>query len=431
MKSITYLFLTFLLSVNFLFAQQLIEPSSGNSGIDGQKINQLDQFIEGYINQGAVPGGVFLVARKGEIVYHKSFGKRSTAGSPYQKDDIFRIASMTKAITAVSIMQLYEQGKLGLDDPVHYYLPAFKNMTVFEQFNESDSSFVTRPAKKAITIRHLLTHTSGIIYGDFVSGHLNLMYKKYNMTNVGLSHPEWTTDELLDNLAKVPLAFEPGEKYAYGLNMDVLGGVIQAVSGLKLDKYFEQNIFTPLKMNDTFFYLPKEKHKRLVPIYTMDENGGIIDIGKNTAELGLDYPIKEGRDHFTGGAGLSSTALDYAIFIQALLNNGTYNGVRILSRNAIETMTSDQMILLNKAGKGFSKTPGVTFGLGFSLLAEDAAGLGPKSPGTYEWGGYFNTKFFIDPAEELIFVGMTQMVPFYRNDFWDRIYAIIYGSIDD
>lgn len=419
----------FLVIGNSLFAQQLSESVSKNSGVNAKQLNRLDNFIEEYVKQKAVPGGVFLVARKGEILYHKAIGKRSLDGKDYKKNDIFRIASMTKAITTVSILQLYEQGKIGLDDPIHHYLPAFREMSVFDQFNPADSTFTTRPAEKAITIRHLLTHTSGIIYGDFARGELNILYKKYNMTNVGLSHDKWTTEDLVNNLAKVPLAFEPGEKYNYGLNMEVLGGIIQVVSKMPLDDYFKKNIFDPLGMKDTYFYLPEEKHNRLVPVYSMNEKGEIVMIENNAAAL--NYPLESGRNHFAGGGGLSSTALDYAIFIQTLMNEGVYKGHRILSRNTIETMVSDQMITLNKEGKGFSSRPGFTYGLGFALLKEEAAGHGPKSPGTYEWSGYFNTKFFIDPEEELIFVGMTQMVPFYRNDFWDRMYAIIYGAIED
>jgi len=337
---------------------------------------------------------------------------------------------MTKALTTVSIMQLYEQGKLGLDDPIHYYLPAFKKMTIVDQFNEADSTFTTRPATRPITIRHLLTHSSGIIYGSFARGKFNIIYNKYNMINVGLSHDQWSTQEMLDQLAKVPLAFEPGEKYNYGLNMEVLGGIIQAISGLSLSDYFQKNILTPLGMKDTHFYLPADKHKRLVPVHTLDKEGKMMMVEGDTKQV-LAYPKQIGRDHFAGGGGLSSTAIDYAIFIQALLNNGIYNGQRILSRNTIETMTSNQLILLNKAGKGYSQSPGLTYGLGFALMTEEARGLGPKSPGTYEWSGYFNTKFFIDPEEELIFVGMTQIVPFVRGDFWDRMYAIIYASIED
>jgi CubicO group peptidase (beta-lactamase class C family) len=408
------------------------ENTSESVGVSASKINQLDLFIESYMDQKAVPGGVFLVARKGKIVYFKSFGNRSMdSNEPYKKDDIFRIASMTKAITTTAIMQLYENGKLGLDDPVHYYIPAFKEMTVLEEFNTEDSTYTTVPANKKITIRHLLTHTSGIVYGDFMGGSVKLVYEDLQMTGVGLSHDSWTTEEFIDRLAKVPLAFQPGEKYTYGLNMDVLGRVVEVVSEMSLSDYFQKNIFTPLGMNDTHFYLPKEKHDRLTPLYTPNENGGLQMMGQDATTLGFDYPTKEGRNHYAGGGGLSSTAMDYYKFIQTLANYGTYNGKRILSRNTIETMTSDQMMLLNQEGKGFSKLPGLTYCLGFALFTEDAEGYGPKSPGTYEWGGYFNTKYFIDPEEEVIFVGMTQVLPFYRNDFWDRMYSMIYGSIID
>lgn len=432
MKKFKLLLLSCFFAFSLVIAQPLSEQNPRTVGIASDKLTQLDNFIESYIQQGAVPGGVFLIARKGKIAYFKAFGNRSLADNkPYQKDDIFRIASMTKAMTTVSILQLYEQGKLGLDDPIHYYLPAFKEMKLVSQFNPADSSFTTRTADNAITIRHLLTHTSGIIYGDFVQGKMNIVYQKYNMTGVGLSHEQWTTNELLDQLAKVPLAFEPGEKYTYGLNMEVLGGIIQVISGMSLSDYFQKNIFDPLGMKDTYFYLPQDKHDRLVPIYTIDQDRALTMLADEASIAALNYPLAINRDHFAGGGGLSSTALDYAIFIQALVNGGQYNGQRILGRNTIETMTADQMITLNQSQKGYSKLPGLTYGLGFALYTDPAAGLGPKSPGTYEWGGYFNTKFFIDPSEELTFVGMTQVLPFYRNDFWTRMYAIIYGTIED
>ena len=216
----------------------------------------------------------------------------------------------------------------------------------------------------------------------------------------------------------------------YGLNMEVLGRVIEVISGIGLDEYFKHNIFEPLGMNDTYFYLPESKYARLVPVYNQTNDG--FKLAEEKSEFGgLNYPKAKGIKNFAGGGGLSSTALDYAKLIQALVKNGKYNGFQLLGRNTIEVMTSDQMIELNKKGNGFSKKPGITYGLGFALLTEDAKGVSSKSPGTYEWGGYFNTKFFIDPQEELIFVGMTQIVPFYHGDFWNKMYAIIYGAIED
>ncbi|MEL7004193.1 MAG: serine hydrolase domain-containing protein, partial [Bacteroidota bacterium] len=333
--------------------------------------------------------------------------------------------------TTVSIMQLYERGELSLDDPVFYYIPAFFKSVILDEFDESDSSFTTRPTKKKITIRHLLTHTSGITYPSFNPGKIQAVYAKSGANDFGLSHATMTTEEMANQLAKVPLVFEPGERYMYGLNMEILGRVIEVASGMSLSQYFKKNIFEPLGLTDTHFYLPQSLRSRLVPVYTYSQERKLI-MAEDT-EFGriLEYPKMKDNNHYAGGGGMSGTAMDYAIFIQALLNDGEYNGNRILSRKTIDIMTSDQMIVLNEKGNGFSNIPGITFGLGFSLLTEAARGVSHKSPGTYEWGGYFNTKYFIDPEEEMIFVGMTQIVPFARNDFWDRLNAIIYGAIED
>jgi CubicO group peptidase (beta-lactamase class C family) len=431
-----FLLLIFLICFHLLAVAQpavLTEGAPALVGMSDKKLAQIDQFVQDYVNKGYIPGGVFLIARDNQIVYYKNFGFRTTdKKAPYQKDDIFRIASMTKAVTSVAIMQLYEQGKLGLDDPVHNYIPAFKNSNVLDQFNEKDSSYTAVPAKSPITIRQLLTHSSGIVYGAFSKGALRAIYAKKGLMDVGLSHTKMTTEEFINRLAEVPLAFHPGEKYTYGLNMDVLGRVVEVVSGNKLSDYFRKNIFEPLGMKNTFFYLPKEKQAKLVPIYLQKEDG-TLEMATNTGGVssGMDYPLQADNNHYAGGGGLSSTALDYATFIQALLNNGHYNGKRILSRKTVEVMTADQMIRLNQEGKGFSRKPGETFCLGFSLITDQGKGISVKSPGTFEWGGYFNTKFFIDPKEQLIFVGMTQILGARHGELWDRLAAIMYSAIED
>ena len=195
--------------------------------------------------------------------------------------------------------------------------------------------------------------------------------------------------------------------------------------------YFKTNIFDPLEMNDTYFYVPKSKQGRLVPVYTYNKEQKMIMARDTDSGALLEYPKQKDNNHYAGGGGTSGTAMDYTIFIQSLLNKGKYNGKRILSRKSIEVMTSDQMILLNQEKNGYSKIPGISYGLGFALKTELGSVVSHKSPGTYEWGGVFNTKFFIDPKEELVFVGMTQIVPFPRRDFWDKMYAIIYGAIED
>ena len=413
-------------------ADVLTEGSPALVGVSEKRLQLLDQFIQDYVNKGFIPGGVFLVARDNQIVYNKTFGFRSTDKKlPYKKDDIFRICSMTKAVTTTAIMQLYEEGKLGLDDAVQDYIPAFKKTQVLDTFNEKDSTYTTVPVKSPITLRQLLTHTSGIAYGDFYPGKIMAVYKKNNMLGVGLSHPTWNTEEFINRLAAVPLAFQPGDHYMYGLNMDVLGRVIEVVSGEKLSDYFRKHIFEPLGMKDTYFYLPKEKQSRLVPIYGYDANKNLQMLINDPLASNIDYPKNTDIGHYAGGGGLSSTAMDYAIFIQALINNGIYNGKRILSRKTIEVMTADQMITLNQQGKGMSNRPGETFCLGFGLRTDQGKGISSKSPGTYEWSGYYTTKFWIDPKEDLIFVGMMQIHNFQHGEFWDRVTAILYSSIEE
>lgn len=427
-------YLIFLIAFQFVVNAQVSSGVLKNGqaslvGISENRLLLIDGIIQEYINKEYIPGGVFIITRNNQIIYHKAFGNKSSANDKYATNDIFRICSMTKAVTTVAIMQLYEQGKIGLDDAVSDYIPAFKKTAVLNTFNEADSTYTTIPVKSPITIRQLLTHTSGITYGDFSKGKINAVYAKNKMVGVGLSHSTWTTKEFIDRLAEVPLVFQPGERFLYGLNMDVLGRIVEVVSGENLNQYFKRHIFEPLGMNDTYFYLPLEKQNRLVPIYGYNENNKFIKLEGDNLIKHLDYPKNADIGHYAGGGGLSSTALDYALFIQALLNGGTYNGKHILGRKTIDLMTSDQMIKLNKEGKGISNQPGQTHCLGFGLTAADGNWKSSKSVGTYEWGGYYTTKFFIDPKEKLGFVGMMQIHGFKHNDFWDRLTAIIYSSI--
>ncbi|GJM29181.1 MAG: serine hydrolase [Cyclobacteriaceae bacterium] len=421
-----------LLSLNslMLFGQQFDTATPESVNISGTRMERVDNYIKSAIETNVIPGGVFILAREGKIVYHKSFGNRD-GNTAYKNQDIFRIASMTKAITSIAILQLYEQGLLGLDDPLEWFIPAFKEMKVLDTFNQQDSSYTTEPAENKITIRHLLTHTSGITYGDFNPGKVMAVYSKFDMLGQGLSNPKWTTEEFINRLAEVPLVFEPGTRYLYGLNMDVLGRVIEVVSGETLSEYFQRHIFEPIGMEDTYFYLTADKHSRLVPIYQQSDDGTYAPVSDDALVGFINYPIAEDKNHYAGGGGLSSTAIDYAKFIQMLLNDGSFNGNRLLNPQTIDLINTDQMITLNKTGNGFSDIPGVTFGLGFMVYTDDARGLNIKSPGTYEWGGYFNTKYFIDPEEELIFVGMTQISGFKYGYFWDRLYALLYGVLED
>lgn len=425
-------FFLLLLSINSLFlsGQQLEIGHPDSVNLSASRLERIDDYIQSAIEKNVIPGGVFIFAREGKIVYHKSFGNRE-GDSPYLNDDIFRIASMTKAITSVAVLQLFEKGLLGLDDPLEWYIPAFKDMKILNTFNPEDSTYNTIPAENKITIRHLLTHTSGIAYGGFNPGKVMAVYQKFGMLGQGLSDSRWTTEKFINKLAEVPLVFEPGSKFLYGLNMDVLGRVIEVVSGLSLSEYFRTQIFEPTGMEDTYFYLPKEKYSRLVPVYQLSVAGTYAPVTDDASVGQINYPASLDKNHYAGGGGLSSTALDYARFIQMLQNDGMCQGNQVLNPQTIDMINTDQMITLNKTGNGFSDKPGVTFGLGFRVYTEDAKGLTIKSPGTYEWGGYFNTQYFIDPEEELIFVGMTQISGFKQGYFWDRLYALLYGALED
>src|SRR5690606_30253532 len=263
--------------------------------------------------------------------------------SQMQKENIFRIASQTKAVTSVAIMMLFEEGKLRLDDPVSKYIPAFKNQTVLEKFNKEDSTYTTVPAKSEVTIRQLLTHTSGIGYAQIGSPEANAIYAKNNIT-AGIGVNDNSLLEAMTRLGKLPLMHQPGEKWTYGLNTDLLGCLVEVISGKSLDEFFRTRIFEPLGMKDTYFNIPAEKAGRLVNLYTERPDGTLVKADSNmlNGPVTSDYPLQK-TTYFSGGAGLSSTIYDYAIFLQMLLNNGEYDGKRLLGRNTVRMMTTNQI----------------------------------------------------------------------------------------
>lgn len=406
---------------------KLSKTQPESAGMSSAQLEKINDHVKAYMSDNKLPGGTFLVAKEGKIVYQESFGYTdSKKEKEYAQGDIWRLASMTKAVTAVSIMQLYEQGKISLDDPAHKYIPAYKNQVVLDEFNAADSTYTTVPVEKDVTIRNLLTHTSGIVYGSFNPGKLMAVYQKFEM-NVGFSHETWTTEEWINRLAEVPLAHQPGAKFSYGLNMDVLGRIIEVVSGTTLDKYFKENIFDPLQMEDTYFYLPESKFDRLVGVYA-NAGGNWMTTEEMGMTAGTAYPKLGPRNVFAGGAGLSSTAMDYTTFINTL----ALGGGSILGKEALAEMSRDQMPdVITNYNPDRAQAVGSGFGLGFTVYLDSPTKRSPKSPGTYEWGGYFNTKFFIDPKEEMVFVGMTQIAGFNDNAFWEDMYQLIYEAIED
>ena len=388
-------------------ALDLGEPAEVH--VIAERLDRIDGAIERAIEAGEIPGAVALVARHGKIVYHRAFGNADVAsGKSMATDSIFRIASMTKAVTSVATMVLYEQGRFQLSDPISDYLPEFAEMRVISKMADDGTIAETVPATQPIRIIDLLTHTSGIGYA-FIPGDLHKTYTEAGLIE-GATGRNMVLEEQMKLLAKQPLAFEPGSKWQYGLNTDVLGYLIQKVSGQRLDEFFEQNILGPLRMDDTYFYLPDDKRNRLVTLYAEIEGKGLVPSDGTEADIKLDdpnYPIKGARTYFSGGAGLSSTASDYARFIQMLLNEGELDGVRVLSRKSVELMRTARFDNTGDA------VPDI--GLGFNVVGDLGKYGELGTSGTYSWGGAFNTRFWIDPEEGMIAVFMSQVRPSTSN----------------
>lgn len=402
----------------------LTEGSARSVGLSEERLARIDVMLTGAIENQQIPGAVALVARNGVIVYHKAFGlAEAGTGRVLQKDDIFRIASQTKAITATAVMMLWEEGKFRLDDPISQYIPEFIDPQVLDTFNEADSSYTTLPASREITIRHLLTHTSGIGYGAIDGDdRFRKIYQKAGIVDLFTTRPV-TIGENVKKLARLPLHHHPGDQYTYSEGLDVLGYFIEIISGLPLDEFFRTRIFDPLGMEDTWFYLPQEKHDRLVEVQTFQEGEWV----RYTPSIDYDpdYPVKGAGAFFSGGAGLCSTARDYATFLQMYLNQGELNGIRLLSRTTIKVIMANQIGALRVH-------PGEYYGLAFGVFNEEGEAIGGQgSAGTFEWGGYFNTQYFADPQELLIGIVMKQTQETSGDQTGWKFSQLVSQAVDD
>jgi CubicO group peptidase (beta-lactamase class C family) len=372
-----------------------------------------------------IPGAVAIICRNGKIVYHKSFGKADVPGNRAMKnDDIFRIASMSKAVTATAIMMLWEEGFFQLDDPISKYIPEFANPVVLDRFSLADSSFTGKPAGKEITIRQLLTHTSGIGYG-VIDGNdqMKAIYHKAGIVDLFTTENVKIGDNI-KKLAKLPLHHVPGEKFTYSEGLDVLGYLVEVVSGMSFDDFLRRRIFEPIGMNDTYFYVPESKAARLVKIQYKTPDGKWAHFKDNFYDP--EYPIKGAKAFYSGGAGLSSTAKDYATFLQMYLNKGELNGKRLLSRKTVESIMMNQVNTLRGADGD------TTYGLAFGLLTEKGqskGGLG--SEGTFDWGGYFNTSYFADPKENIIGVIMKQTQKINDDNHSVKFRKLVFQTVDN
>ena len=402
----------------------LTEASPESVGMSKERLARMDSVFQNAVSRGDIPGAVALVARNGKIVYYKAFGMaESESSKPMKRDAIFRIASQSKAITSTAVMMLWEQGKFKLDDPISKYIPEFKNPQVLKTFKYADTSYTTEPAKSEITIRQLLTHTSGLGYGMIdADERFKMIYQKAGVTDL-FTTENVSIGESVKKLAKLPLHFNPGEKYSYSEGLDVLGYFIEVISGEPFDQFLRRHIFEPLGMNDTWFYLPQEKAGRLVTVQK-PENGKWI--AYPTTFYDPQYPAKGAKKFFSGGAGLSSTAHDYATFLQMYLNGGELNGVRILSRTTIQSMLGNQTDTLFGGGRNSY------YSLAFGVLTEKGqASGGQGSAGTFDWGGYFNTQYFADPKEKIIGILMKQTQGTISDDTGWMFRLMTEAAVDD
>jgi len=397
------------------------------------RLARIDSLIQKHIKAQHIPGATVLLIKKGKTVYNKAFGYADIeAKKAMQTDNIFRIASQSKAITSLAAMMLWEQGKFLLDDPVSMYIPAFKNPKVLDQYNTNDGTYTTKDAKREITVRDLLRHTSGIAYSALFSD--PTMWHIYEKADIpsGIGTSKSTIKEKMELLATMPLQHYPGEQFTYGLNIDLLGYLIEIWSGSPLDVFLQENVLTPLAMHDTHFYIPEEKQQRLVGLYEINAADKLVKV---------DHPIYEGVDanfpkikgtYHAGGAGLSATTADMANFYSLFLNNGVFNGKRLLAGKTVELMLRNQLGDQVTIAPNPPLAENLQFSLaGFSVVTPKNAYLTPQSIGSFGWGGAFNTHGWADPQEGVIALLFTQeyLSPWFT--IGEEFQTAVYQALDE
>ncbi len=407
----------------YALAQELPTGKPETLGLSSERLDRIATTVQRDIDDKRIAGAVTLVVRHGHVAWFKSQGMMDReAAKPMQPDALFRICSMSKPITSVAVMMLYEEGRFLLDDPISKYLPEFKDPKVLVK--PANGASYSIPATKEITIRDLLRHTSGLTYNW--NDDLGPLYEKAGIAS-GLLQYDGTIGDNVKKLAAIPLLFNPGDRFEYGLSLDVLGRLVEVVSGKPLDEFFRTRIFEPLGMKDTYFYPPDNKLDRLATAYTYYSDKGLnrfpdTPIKEGNFSYSADYASRGPKKLFSGGAGLVSTAMDYARFCQMMLDGGKLGNTRLLSRKTVELMTHDQ---LGKIG------PDQGFGLGFGVLGvkKPLAELG--SPGEFTWGGFFYTAFTVDPKEQMIVIFMAQLHPAGDLTLDSEVNVLAYQAIND
>ncbi|MBX9602463.1 MAG: beta-lactamase family protein [Bryobacteraceae bacterium] len=405
-----YRFLAACLAATAMWAQ--LPPATPESqGMSTSRLKRLDALMEQYVKQGKLAGAVTLVARNGKLVHRKAHGLRDVEkNAPMQADSMFRIASQTKAITSVAAMMLVEEGALRLNDPAGRFIPAFQKTQVISESGPA-------PARRPITIRDLLTHTAGVSYG------VNSLEKTYRDANLHMwyfADKDEPLSAAIDRLAGLPFDAQPGEKWVYGFSSDILGRVVEVASGMALDQFFQKRIFEPLRMNDTYFFVPEGKADRLATVYGLAD--GRIRRAPEKGRAGQGEYVEGPRKCFSGGAGLVSTAGDYARFLQMLANGGELEGARLLSPASVRAMT------VNQTGNLYGDA-GMSFGLGFSIVEDIGATGRLASRGEFGWGGAYHTSYWVAPEEGLVALFFTQLLPATGSDVHDKFRALVYQSV--
>ena len=389
-------------------------------GLSSERLQRLTDAFQGYVKDGKLSGAVVLVARRGKVAYLGAFGQRDVeAHAPMKEDAIFRIASQSKALVSVAAMRLQEEGKLLISDPVGKYIPEFQKTKVA----------VLRPggydvvdAKRPITIRDLLTHTSGVSYGH---GPAEALWEKAGIQDWYFADRDEPVAATVTRMAALPFDAQPGEKYIYGYSTDILGVVVERASGQTLDEYLRAQVLEPLKMRDTHFYLPPAKVDRLAAVYSATDDGRIERAPTPGRMAGQGAYVEGPRKSFSGGAGLLSTASDYARFLQMMLSGGELDGARVLGRKTVELMTVNHLPAALDTGDGTG------FGLGFSVVKDVGRRGQPGSVGEFGWGGAYHSTYWVDPQEQLVVVYFTQLLPAKNLDDHAKLRALVYSAIVD
>lgn len=391
------------------------------AGFSKKRLQRLNAVMQRYIDENKFAGILTMIARRGRIVHFEPFGMQDIAANkPMALDTIFRIYSMTKPITSVAAMILHEEGHFRLDDPISAYIPAFKEVKVLVRPGFADLELAS--PQRPITIHDLFIHTSGLTYGFFQNSPVEAMYR-----DAKLLHHDRSTADMIEALVKIPLLHQPGTVWQYSVSTDVLGRLIEVISGLSLEQFFQQRIFQPLGMEETGFYVPEDKLERFAPVYTHQEAGELSVLD----DPGVNHFTKPALRH-SGGGGLVSTASDYMRFCQMLLNKGEWEGERLLSRKTVEFMTMNHVPpALMPLRSGPDPVRGSGFGLGFRVVVNVAQSGLLGSEGMYAWGGAANTSFWIDPKEELIGILMAQYMPAFQNRATDDFVNLAYQAIID